>query len=98
MAFGIKREELVQWKKEVENGEIAFLTHYWLDHRFPSMKTVTKVGCCDVEKLVAWGKKHGLKREWIDFHEKYPPYDLIGSFQEDILKAEGMLEQLNRFK
>lgn len=51
MAFGIKRKELVEWKKKVSQGEIAFLTHYWIDDRFPGMTTVTKVGCADLEKL-----------------------------------------------
>ena len=97
MAFGIKREELMKWKEKVERGEIAFLTHYWIDERFPDMKTVTKVGCNDLKKLEAWGQKHGLKKHWIDHREKYPHYDLIGSFQEDILRAEGKMDQLNRF-
>lgn|SRR5690625_4131718 len=98
MAFGIKREELNQWKNDVKAGKIAFLTHYWLDDRFPNMKTVTKVGCNDIEKLIRWGKKYGLKPEWIHRNEKYPHFDLIGSFQRDILKAENKLSQLNRFK
>ena len=62
MAFGIKREELKAWKKAVSEGEIAFLTHYWLDERFPGCKTVTKAGCSDIEKLTHWGKQYGLKR------------------------------------
>ena len=32
MAFGIKKDELNEWKSKVRNGEIAFLTHYWLIH------------------------------------------------------------------
>ncbi|MDQ0350734.1 hypothetical protein J2R98_000537 [Alkalibacillus filiformis] len=98
MAFGIKRDELKQWKKEVEAGNIAFLTHYWADDRFPQMNTVTKVGCRDVDKLKQWGRKHGLKPKWIHEDEKYPHFDLIGSFEEDILKAEGKIDQLKRFK
>lgn len=39
MAFGINREELTRWKKAVSAGEIAFLTHYWLDPRFPGIWT-----------------------------------------------------------
>lgn len=98
MAFGIKREELNEWKEKVNRGEIAFITHYWLDDRFPKMKTVTKVGCCDINKLIRWGKKYGLKSEWVHRNEKYPHFDLIGSFQKDILKAEGLLNQLKRFE
>ena len=44
MAFGIKKEEVKQWKRAINNGEIAFLTHYWLDDRFKACNTVTKVG------------------------------------------------------
>ncbi|MCY8098432.1 hypothetical protein MOB81_20475, partial [Bacillus atrophaeus] len=33
MAFGIHRGELNRWKEAVKSGEIAFLTHYWLDDR-----------------------------------------------------------------
>lgn len=98
MAFGLKREELKEWKRRVEEGEIAFITHYWLDDRFPNMKTVTKVGCSDIQKLKLWGKKHGLNPKWIHKDERYPHFDLIGSFQKDILRAEGKLDQLNRFK
>ena len=45
MAFGIKRHELNEWKRKTLNGEIAFLTHYWYDQRFPEYYSVTKVGC-----------------------------------------------------
>lgn len=50
MAFGIDRDELKQWKLAVHSGEMAFLTHYWLDDRFPGCKTVTKAGCANVER------------------------------------------------
>lgn len=33
MAFGIDRQELSRWKEAVERGEIAYLTHFWLDPR-----------------------------------------------------------------
>ncbi|TFB23099.1 hypothetical protein E3U55_04600 [Filobacillus milosensis] len=98
MAFGLKKDELLAWKQKVRRGEIAFITHYWLDDRFPDMKTVTKVGCSNMEKLIKWGKSYGLKPNWIHRDEHYPHFDLIGSFQRDILKAEGKLDQLNRFK
>ncbi len=98
MAFGVKRDELIAWKKKVKNGEIAFLTHYWLDDRFPNSKTVTKVGCAKVEKLKEWGRKYGLKPEWIHKDEKYPHFDLIGKFQKDILVQEGIMDQIERFK
>ena len=64
MAFGIKRAELGAWKRTVGGGEMAFLTHYWLDERFPGCHTVTKAGCADLDKLAAWGKRYGLKSEW----------------------------------
>lgn len=97
MAFGINRQELLEWKKSVETGEIAFLTHYWLDERFPGCKTVTKVGCSNVEKLINWGLQYGLKREWIDMRNDYPHFDLFGQYEKDILMAEGLQEQLQRF-
>ena len=97
MAFGIKRDELNRWKQDVTSGRIAFLTHYWVDERFPGCSTVTKVGCCDMDKLEEWGKKHGLKREWMDLRGDYPHFDLFGDRQREILEIEGYLEQLNRF-
>ena len=77
MAFGINREQLNTWKKAVRNGEIAFLTHYWIDERFPGCKTVTKVGCVNLEKLIQWGAAYGLKEEWIDMRADYPHFDLV---------------------
>lgn len=97
MAFGIKKNEVLAWKQKIDNGEIAFLTHYWLDDRFPGSKTVTKVGCHDLEKLAEWGRKYGLKKEWIH-HRKdgYSHFDLIGVRQADILRQEGLLEHIWR--
>ena len=96
MAFGIKRHELLSWKEAVRKGEIAFLTHYWLDERFPGSKTVTKVGCANVDLLIQWGSQYGLKPEWIDHKEDYPHFDLFGTHQEMVLRKEGKIEQLNR--
>ncbi|MGE7767983.1 hypothetical protein [Peribacillus sp. NPDC096540] len=95
MAFGIKRVDLVAWKQQIDQGQIAFLTHYWLDDRFPGCKTVTKVGCKDLERLAEWGKKYGLKKEWIH-HRKdgYSHFDLLGARQMEILKAEDINERL----
>lgn len=96
MAFGIKRSELIEWKKKIDNGEIAFLTHYWYDERFPEAKTVTKVGCKDINKLIDWGKKYGLKKEWVHYrNEGYSHFDLIGPKEEEIVRAEGKLERSN---
>ena len=93
MAFGIKREELNHWKAKVSNGEIAFLSHYWLDDRFPGSTIVTKVGCCDLAKLEKWGQQHGLKPEWIDSRKSdFPHYDLFGEKREEILRKEGLWE------
>jgi len=91
MAFGINRKELQEWKEKVAGGEIAFITHYWLDDRFPESKTVTKVGCSDLEKLAAWGKKYGLQPEWIDRRKaNLPHFDLFGARRDVILKKEGL--------
>ena len=97
MAFGIKRSELKAWKVAVFKGEIAFLTHYWIDERFPGCKTVTKVGCADLDKLIAWGKQYNLKAEWIDRRPNYPHFDLFGELERRILLEEGLSRQLERF-
>ncbi|MBO8155112.1 MAG: hypothetical protein H0Z32_01515 [Bacillaceae bacterium] len=97
MAFGIKRQELKEWKSKVQSGEIAFITHYWIDNRFPDSKTVTKVGCCDLKRLEEWGRKYGLRPEWIHRDERYPHFDLFGEFQKEILLQEGLEDQLKRF-
>lgn len=91
MAFGIKREDLLAWKKKIDDGEIAFLTHFWLDDRFPNCNSVTKVGCSDIEKLVRWGSQYGLKKEWIHIRKDgYSHFDLIGKWQKDILEKENI--------
>lgn len=95
MAFGIKREELREWKKKIDRGEIAFLTHYWVDDRFPGCKTVTKVGCKDLTILAEWGLKYGLKKEWIHIRQDgYSHFDLIGEKEKEILAMENKLTHL----
>jgi hypothetical protein len=99
MAFGLRRKDLQEWKMKIDRGEIAFLTHYWIDDRFPGCKTVTKVGCSDLKKLIEWGETHGLKPEWIDYrNDGYSHYDLIGARQKEILENEKLWEQLERLK
>lgn len=91
MAFGIKREDIREWKRKIDQGEIAFLTHYWLDDRFPDSKTVTKVGCNDLRKLAEWGKKYGLKKEWIHIRKDgYSHFDLFGDRAIEILQKENI--------
>lgn len=97
MAFGIKREELTTWQRQVSQGNIAILTHYWIDPRFPGCYSVTKVGCSNIEKLIEWGNKHQLQESWIHMDQKYPHFDLFGERQKKILEQEGMLEQIRRF-
>lgn len=97
MAFGITREELHQWKQAVTRGEIAYLTHYWLDPRFPDSKTVTKVGCSNRTILVNWCLANGLNPAYIHERPPFPHFDLIGSKQKEILMKEGLWEQLERF-
>lgn len=97
MAFGIDRKELKEWKDRVKEGEIAILTHYWLDERFPKSSTVTKVGCANISKLKKWGERYGLPVEWIDYKDNYPHYDLFGDIQIEVLEKEGKKEQLIRF-
>ncbi|KAA9001009.1 hypothetical protein F4V43_14280 [Paenibacillus spiritus] len=98
MAFGIDRNELNRWKAAVSEGRIAFLTHYWLDSRFPGINTVTKVGCADRERLADWCRSHGLPPEYIHNRSPFPHFDLLGPRQADILRREGQWEQLRRFK
>jgi hypothetical protein len=98
MAFGIKREELQSWKEKVKRGEIAFITHYWIDERFPGMKTVTKVGCADIERLIRWGEKYGIPSRYIHNRSGYPHFDLLGERQIEILTKENLLDQLKRFE
>lgn len=98
MAFGLKKAELQSWKENVRSGKIDFLTHYWLDDRFPGCNTVTKVGCSDLNKLKAWGRQYGLQDNWIDMNEEYPHYDLFGDYQIKILKEEEQWTQIQRFK
>lgn len=91
LAFGLKKKDIQEWKKKIDKGEIAFLTHYWLDDRFPGYKTVTKVGCNDMKRLIEWGKKHHLQPEWIHKRKDgYSHFDLIGEHQAKILEAEGL--------
>lgn len=97
MAFGIDRVELNEWKRQVRAGNIAFLTHYWQDERFPGANTVTKVGCSNLEKLITWGKQYGLQPEWVHRDRLYPHFDLFGDRQKDILIKEAQWEQLERF-
>ncbi|WGG43612.1 hypothetical protein [Rossellomorea sp. DA94] len=98
MAFGLTKQELNGWKQQVRNGQIAFLTHYWLDERFPDVRSVTKVGCCNIDALSRWGQKYGLKKEWI--HQRkdgFPHFDLLGDIQYEILMKEGLQDHISRF-
>ncbi|ADU30417.1 hypothetical protein [Evansella cellulosilytica] len=98
MAFGIKREELNNWKKAAKNEEIAFITHFWYDPRFPGCTTVTKVACANMAKLIRWGERYGLKKEWIHKRNDFPHFDLLGERQKEILKMENKFEQLQRLE
>ncbi|KZZ82721.1 MULTISPECIES: hypothetical protein [Bacillaceae] len=98
MAFGIKRSELKIWKEAVLRKEIAFLTHFWYDDRFPASHSVTKAGCSDLTKLAEWGKQFGLQAEWIDRRSDYPHFDLMGRTQLNVLKHYGMDETIQKFK
>lgn len=98
MAFGISRNELQQWKNDIDNGKVAFLTHYWVDDRFPNCKTVTKAGCRDLKKLQEWGRKYGLKSEWIHVRKDgYSHFDLLGKRQKEILIKENLFDHIKRF-
>jgi hypothetical protein len=98
VAFGLKREELEMWKKRVKRGEIAFITHYWIDERFPGINTVTKVGCANIERLLQWGEQYRIPARALHKRPDYPHFDLLGERQIEILTKENLLEQLERFK
>ena len=84
LAFGISRKDLMQWKSKIDEGQIAFLTHYWID-----------VGCRDLNKLITWGKQYGLKPEWIDYRQQgYSHFDLLGQKQKEILMKEGLTDHI----
>lgn len=97
MAFGVRRHHLQAWKDSVLRGEIAFLTHYWIDERFPEFKTVTKVGCADTEKLQTWCRSHGLNPKYIHYRQTYPHFDLIGPKQKEVLMKEQLWDHIKRF-
>lgn len=96
MAFGIKRKQLQQWKNQVNRGEIAIITHYWEDERFPGCTSVTKIGCSNVQKLKEWGEIYALNPKWIH-RNNYPHFDVFGRKQAEVLKSEKKIEQLNQF-
>ncbi|SDW13793.1 hypothetical protein SAMN05421781_0572 [Marinococcus luteus] len=97
MAFGIKAHELRAWKRKASAGEVALLTHYWYDPRFPDCDTVTKASCRDVETLARWGRQYGLKAGWIHYREDYPHFDLLGDYEAHILSEEKQWTQMQRF-
>lgn len=98
IAFGISKAELDHWKEQVEAGEIAYITHYWYDKRFPNFKTVTKVGCSNLEKLKAWCITHKLDPKYIHIRKQYPHFDLLGPYQIEVLKRLGLEDHIDRFK
>lgn len=98
MAFGITRSELEEWKEKVREGQIAYLTHYWIDPRFPGITSVTKVGCSDLKRLQHWCKEHELNPKYIHQREPFPHFDLLGSRQKEILLQENRYDHIQRFK
>ncbi|WP_339260318.1 hypothetical protein MKY85_10375 [Paenibacillus sp. FSL R5-0749] len=97
MAFGIKRQELAAWKEQVARGEIAYLTHFWIDNRFPGITSVTKVGCADLERLECWCNDHGLDPRYIHQRQPFPHFDLMGRKQKEVLIQEGLTDHVVRF-
>ncbi|GAK38623.1 hypothetical protein PUW24_16800 [Paenibacillus urinalis] len=98
MAFGISRQELENWKHEVKSGKLAYLTHYWIDPRFPGVTSVTKVGCADLEQLRSWCIKHDLNPKYIHHRNPFPHFDLLGPKQKEILQKEQLDEHIERFR
>ncbi|MTH51848.1 hypothetical protein GKZ89_00405 [Bacillus mangrovi] len=98
MAFGITKAEIEEWKKKVADGEVALLTHFWKDERFPHSHAVTKAGCRDLGKLAEWGNRFGLDEKWIDRRSSYPHYDLMGAIQIKVLEHYGRNDIIHKFK
>lgn len=98
MAFGITREQLTNWKEAVLRGEIAYLTHYWLDPRFPGVRTVTKVGCSDLARLSEWCIVYSLNPGYIHNRPPFPHFDLMGDKQIEVLRRECLWSHLEKFK
>jgi len=73
------------------------LTHYWRDERFPNARTVTKVGCNDIERLEAWCKQFNLNPAYIHKRDQYPHFDLIGPYQLEVLRKLGLEDHIARF-
>ncbi|QKS71330.1 hypothetical protein FLK61_31990 [Paenalkalicoccus suaedae] len=94
MAFGVTKDELRQYKIQAASGEIAFLTHFWFDERFPQHQTVTKAASNDKQRLIEWGKQYGLKEEWIHDDGHFPHFDLIGSTEWHVLHQENKADKL----
>lgn len=97
MAFGITRNELEEWKEKVRKGQIAYLTHYWIDPRFPGIKSVTKVGCSNLKRLQNWCKEHDLNPEYIHHRDPFPHFDLLGPRQKEILLQEKLNDHIQKF-
>lgn len=51
----------------------------------------------DVAKLIQWGERYELRKEWIDRRSRYPHFDLFAERQRQVLQAEGLEGQLARF-
>ncbi|MDF2721085.1 MAG: hypothetical protein K0Q59_760 [Paenibacillus sp.] len=98
MAFGITRDELNRWKEAVSREEIAFLTHYWHDPRFPNIRTVTKVGCSNSDRLSEWCMSHGLNPRYIHNRSPFPHFDLMGPKQIEVLRLEKLWAHLEHFR
>ncbi|MDQ0299248.1 hypothetical protein J2S78_001668 [Salibacterium salarium] len=97
MAFGINKRELENWKQQAQKEEIALITHFWYDPKFPHYHSVTKAANSNVNKLAEWGLQYGLKPEWIHHRDPFPHFDLLGEKQVQVLKEEGKYSQIERF-
>ncbi len=65
--------------EKAKRGQIAFLDHPWKGRR------VLKVLCADRDKLVVWGREHGLNEKYI--HDaRIPHFDLRGPYRLKFLK------------
>ncbi len=61
-------------------GEIVILEHKWNDSvPVGQAKKIVKVICADKDKLIEWGRKHGIPESWLHISRSgIPHFDLWG--------------------
>ncbi len=64
-------------------GEIAYI-----EHRYHG-RQILKVICSDREKLLAWGREHGIPERWLHVSRSgLPHFDLWGSVARKVKRSD----------